>query len=88
MIIEYLEHTDINQEEMEQFWRDGISLEDWDYMLLIPVEELVDVSGDGEDIRWCPDFRIENMLRGPALNIWYKVEFRGKLQGVGVAFHA
>lgn len=87
MQIEYIDRVSITKDESEQLRRAGVSLDDWDYMLIIPADELSYYEACGETVYEPKGFYIEQMLRGCANNIWHKVQFRGEIRGVGVAYH-
>lgn len=77
--------VDLNPEQWQWFWDHGVCMDDWDYMLIVPADEL-EQNSDGE---WTPkDYQLERMLQGCCDNTWYKVEFEDGTYGVGVAYHA
>jgi len=86
-IIDGYDH--ITDKEVEYLWSQGVCLDDWDYMLLLPancVRKSNDASGDSDYVP--TGYTIERLLTGCCSNTWYVVNFRGKRQAIGVAYHA
>lgn len=92
ILIDYYS-DDYTREEIRDFWDQGVDMDDWDYMILAPVDILEEVDAtdwDGKPIkRLVPKgYTFERLLTGCCHNKWYKATFRGIEYAVGVAYHA
>jgi len=99
MTIELLTSDDLTIAENEALWDSGVNLDDWDYLLIVP-ESALSTREDGEcretSFSECrPPYYGEagythdlaRLLTGCCDNLWYTVAFRGKMVGMGVAYH-
>lgn len=94
MKIDFLTREDLPKKDIEALWDEGVNMDDWDYVLIVPAEALeIDAAlGNNEE----PDkkyyapktYDLERLLTGVCDNRWYVVNFRGERVGVGVAYHA
>ncbi len=72
-------------------WDQGVNLDDWDYMLVVPASALATNEGgdtrplDYGEVGYTHD--LECLLTGCYDNRWYVVAFRGSMVGIGVAYH-
>lgn len=81
--------SDLTGEEKDQLWGQDICMDDWDYMLLIDPDELIEDDPTSEGLpKWLPVLQIERLLTGRCSNEWYVGTFRGKEYGIGIAYHS
>lgn len=71
-----------NKKETEELWKQGVDLDDWDYALVIPESALRKESNEPLE------YGTDRLLTGCCENKWYRVLFRGKKVGMGVAYHS
>jgi hypothetical protein len=93
-----LETDDLTREEVEDLWKQGVDLDDWDYMLVF--DDLLKFNRQSnctelpdpnfvESISYAPkSYSAERLLTGCCDNRWYKVIFRGGPRMIGIAYHA
>lgn len=81
--IEMLCPVDLSKWEIQALWDQGICMDDWDYLLLIDRDEMVN---DGDT--WEPTYPVERLLTGSCSNEWYVGTFREKECGIGIAYHS
>lgn len=102
MPLEFFE--DLPREDIESLWNQEVCMDDWDYLLVCPVEEFEEhevdceiyiydgASGYMEDSKktvYNPkSWNLSRLLTGCCSNDWYKAKFRGKEVMIGVAYHA
>jgi len=83
-------YNEIPDEWRDPLWKQGVSLDDWDYMLFIkaPVPEAFTLAVMRE--HWEPsEPHLERLLTGCCHNEWYAVtDFGGRAGFLGVAYHA
>lgn len=82
---------DFTKEEQKVFWDSGISLDDWNCILLFPVEILQEKNyedGDNDSKYYVDDYDINRMIEScDGEYCWYKVMFRGKEYAAGIKYH-
>lgn len=89
-------YQDLTAKEADEFWAQGVCMDDWDYMILVenPDEVLAtyqesDEEPGEEQTRYTPKvYDFDRMLVGCCSNVWYRAKFRGKEYAIGVAYHA
>ena len=88
-MIRYIPAGGLDRPDIDALWDQGVNLDDWDYMLIVPADTLQEAQDmDGEEC-WLPrDWYLGELLIGVFRNRWYKARFHGKVVGVGVAYHA
>lgn len=73
----------------ESLWNQGVSMDDWDYLLFVPkeYEKHFSIDSEGElSPKW---YSLEKLLQGSCTNKWYEVkDFVGREGFIGVAYHA
>jgi hypothetical protein len=85
MKVEMLTRYDLTNEEVEYLWNHHVSLDDWDYMLIVDSSELL--SEGRFDVSFA--YPLERLLTGCCDNIWYvPIRFRNQICAIGVAYHA
>jgi len=78
------DYNELTEEEQQYFWDNGISLDDWNYMMLFPPEILKEDGG----IFYCDNHHFERMIESTYGEVeWYKIEFRGKEYALGISYH-
>ena len=82
----------ITREEIEALWAQEVDMDDWDYIIVIPEDRVMekedtDWKGNPRKILVPEDYNIERLLRGSD-NRWYKATFRGKQVALGISYHA
>ena len=83
MNIDFIDGGSLSKEESEYLWSRGVSLDDWDYMLIMDyVEEYFEASNSPKS------YVLAGLLHGCFENIWYRVNFRGSEKIIGVAYHS
>jgi len=92
MLIEFLTPNDLTEKERQGFWDQDISMDDWNYMLIVPPNALHQVEYDEQekaDRYWEPKkFYLDNMLDYTLESKWFNnILFRGKMVGVGIVYH-
>jgi len=90
-------YEDLTDEDVAAFWEQGVSMDDWDVMVLIEgPDDVLDAWDDRSDdpsevdtISYTPKlYVIERMVDGRYETRWHKAEFRGRRYAVGVAYHS
>ena len=75
---------DLTPKEIDALDKQSVCMEDWDYMIVIDPAKLV----KNDEGRWSvTDYTLERLLTGCCDNVWYKVKFRGRTCGIGIAYH-
>ena len=80
--------------ERAALWAQEVCLDDWDYLVLAPVDTLTlrmrqdSYDGTHYDVWQQEDFLLERLLLGCCSNHWYKATFRGQEYAIGIAYHA
>ena len=88
-MIRYICAGGLARPDIDALWNQGVNLDDWDYMLVVPADILEESELDsGEKDLQPQDWHIQQLLIGLCENKWYKVRFHGKTVGVGIAYHA
>lgn len=86
MIIEVIfDYSGFKENESELLWKQGVCLDDWDYLLVCPLDS-VEKNNDGE--LQPKEYGLERMLTGCCHNTWYIATFRGNEVAIGVAYHS
>ncbi len=85
MIIEYIIRTDMPIDNIDYFRQMGIDMDDWDFVLICPV----DILYDSHEPLWGPnDAFLDSMLGEWRRKIeWYKIEWGGAQRAMGIAYH-
>lgn len=88
--------NDFTPQERGELWDKGVDLDDWDYAIIVPADEL-DYDESYEDTesgrtilvkRYFPkNFNLERMTQSTCSTTWYKINFRDKDVGIGVVYH-
>lgn len=87
----------LTKEEVELFWAQDVDLDDWDLIIaiedpdckLLEEETIAGWQGEPETSYYPHDYELSKMLQGCCNNTWYpRINFRGKVCTVGVAYHA
>ena len=74
--------TGLKDDERDELWKQGVFLDDWDYILVLPLEAM-------DTVALVPvSYQIERLLTGCCNNRWYTPVFRNKKVFMGVAYHA
>lgn len=87
-------YKNVTTEEVKDLWDKGVDLDDWDYIIVLPPETLKESSiinfytKEKETMFEQKIDRLDRLLTGSCADTWYKVEFRGELRALGVAYHA
>lgn len=83
----FAEYKHLSEQEIEQFWLQGVNLDDWDYMVLVePGSVWSHPEKLPEQIRGIEG---DMLLHGCSHNKWYEnVIWRGAFYDVGVAYHS
>lgn len=87
-------YKNITDEEVKSLWNQGVCMDDWDYILVCPVDALeayehVDEFEGGTLTKYRPKgSNLDRLLTGACDNYWYKINFRGQEVALGVAYHA
>jgi hypothetical protein len=86
-----LTHDEVNEADGESFRSQGVNMDDWDYIVLAPVET-IRPNTDSYD-RDFPEYEqtewtFDRIMVGCCSNSWYKATYRGAEYAVGVAYHA
>ena len=88
MMLLLLMPQDMTPEDCDAFWAQGINMDDWDYLIMAPVDTLA-VNNDAQDGPYGQDnYFLERLLRGVCDNRWYKATYRGTEYALGIAYHA
>ena len=94
MIIELLFPPDLTDDDRKSLRDQGVSMDDWDYIFLVPLDAIqraTPLFGDDDEEEWQPiDYQMDmHMLsaRSAYETAWHKVDFRGKEQGIGLRYH-
>lgn len=88
-MIRYIPAGGLERQDIEALWDQGVVMEDWDYMLIVPADILQEAEDVDGETCWLPqDWYLGKLLIGVFRNRWYKACFHGKVVGVGVAYHA
>jgi len=86
------ESDDYDQDDVDSFWDQNICMDDWDYIILAPVNVLTEVDAknweDKPIKKYVASYPLERLRVGCCDNVWYKGTFRGVEYAVGVAYHA
>lgn len=102
MRAEILTKDELTREDIDAFWKQGVCMDDWDYVILAPLDTIDIKTEDREGYDYDTgrnekhsivtvtqnDFTLDRMLFGCCSNEWYKATFRGQEYAVGVAYHA
>lgn len=91
-----LTRDELTYDEIRALWDQDVNMDDWDYIVLAPVDSLeyIEPSNNDYDEYYKEsnyeqsDFYIDKLLNGCFDNIWYKAKFRGKFYAIGVAYHS
>jgi len=86
---------DLSSAEVDDFWKQGICMDDWDYMVLCENPDSLlepDNEAESDDERGpsyrCLDWSVERLLCADYRSRWYRGTYQGKLYAVGVVYHA
>lgn len=86
---------DLNYEDCDWFWRHGVSMDDWDYMLIAPVDTIEEATRkprcriDSPETYWRQiDYTCERLIGYSMESRWHRVEFDEGPRAVGVVYHA
>lgn len=93
---------EITDEEINDLWNQDICMEDWDYIVLAPVDSIYPYISEEEILyaTYTPEERGERteyrtneyacqqILVGCSFNRWYLGKFRGTEYAIGIAYHA
>lgn len=87
--IEYYEgYPEVSRELCDSLWKQGVCMDDWDYLLFIP-NPPADFMIRDEDGDKPSSWYFQRLLTGCCDNKWYSVaDFNGRSGVVGVAYHA
>ena len=102
MKAEILTPDELTREEVDVFWEQGVTMDDWDYLVLAPAETVIVEKVERNEWNWQTGreelrevaevsqtkYVLDRLLTGSCLNEWYLATFRGKEYAVGVAYHA
>lgn len=85
--------ANLSREEADALWDQGVNMDDWDYILVLPLETIREVDAtdwEGKPIReWeATDYTVERLLTGCCSNTFYKANFRGETVALGIAYHS
>jgi len=87
--IHILRPADLTREQQDHFWSEGVCMDDWDYMVVAPLDMIEPINEDGSGEAWHPNsYTLERLLDGVCSNEWYRAEVNGEDRAVGVAYHA
>lgn len=93
MIAQVLTPDEMTNEDLKSFRDQGISVDDWDYVVLAPIESLIENESTNYDgtpttVLGQREYVFERIMVGGCSNYWYRATYRGKLYAIGVAYHA
>ena len=97
-----LTRDELTGEDVEEFWQQNVDMDDWDYIVLAPVETIEEEVEKWHEYDWNKgreverertawtqkEYALDRLLTGCCHNEWYKATFRGEVYAVGVAYHA
>jgi len=87
-----IDYSDLTNDDVDSFWKQGVCMDDWDYIILAPVGELYEdeeLDWQNKKVKvWRAEPTLSRLLTGCCDNTWYKAEFRGKMYAVGVSYHS
>ena len=83
--------SELTREEEDQLRNQNIDLDDWNYMIFIPMEEMGETGEDDGSTVWRPkEYYIERIITtaGHYEAKWYiDIKFNGGIYGLGVQHH-
>ena len=82
----YLEPDDLTREEVESFWKQGVCMDDFDYMLLLPENTMM--TDPYEEKVEPENYYLSNLLQGCCYNHWYYANYQGAPYVIGIAYHS
>jgi len=97
MRAQILTKDELTEEDIEKFWAQDICMDDWDYIVLAPVEtlEYCDYSGYEDmcvneqcSILVQTDYTFARIMTGCCSNEWYIGKFGRHEYAIGVAYHS
>ena len=96
MRIEILTPDELTREEIDNLWSQDVSMDDWDYIALAPVDtiaqrEIIGYGYNGEKETYFTweqqEYLLQKIVCGPCKDEWHKATFRGVEYAIGVAYH-
>jgi hypothetical protein len=79
-----IDTDDVDRGYIDELWDQGVNLDDWDYLIIAPVDQIEWV-GDEPEPAW--NNPLGRLLTGCCANRWYKVQWDGQEVALGVAYH-
>lgn len=85
--------TNLDRAETDALWDQGVNMDDWDYILVLPVETIREVDSTDWEGKPCKEYEptnltVERLLTGCCANVFYKADFRGATVALGIAYHS
>jgi hypothetical protein len=86
----FVKPDDITRQEKDFFWDQDIDMDDWDYMLLLPLDtEVTKYVSEYDRVVIEPiSYEITRLLTGCCSNKWRYGTFRGDKYLIGIAYHS
>ena len=102
MRIEFFDREMLSQKDIESLWAEGVDMDDWDYVILAPLNTVSTVTREVHDYYADSyagrtttaievvqnNYQLSRMLVGCCSNTWYIATFRGRKYAIGVAYHS
>lgn len=103
MKLELLTPDELTPDEVESLSEQGVGMDDWDYLILAPLDAVSVRTTRRDDWNWetgreesrdveeiCPnEYLLERLLVGCCANVWYQARLRSDdKRAIGVAYHA
>ncbi len=97
MRAQVLTSDELTEKDLKDFWAQDVCMDDWDYVVLAPVETIsfrLEPRDKWDEpgppwIEWEQnEYTFERIMVGCCNNKWYKAKFRGEEYAVGVAYHS
>ena len=87
-----LDYEELSKEDQVSFEQQGISMDDWNFIVLAPVESIVfyaEKDSEGQPRGWVQqNWHLESIVEhGSYEGKWTKGTFRGKEYAIGVQYH-
>ena len=86
MKLEFYDH--LGGDQIEKLWKQGIDMDDWDYLLFVPAAYHTEFVKDGDGNIEPECFQLSRLLVGGCRNTWYEGKLYNKKGFIGVAYHA
>lgn len=89
MNIILLTPDEITDKDVQSFWDQGVCMDDWDYMFLLPSDtEMITTCYDNEMVMEPINYTIQRLLNGSCENRWYMGFYKEEPCVIGIAYHS